>query len=597
VIQDAGTAANPGLTGIGILSSNQQSFSIANGPVNGAYSSLSIGVTSSAATIELQSFGGAPDLPLNFVINGTTYPYPGTGGPFVPQGTIAPTYIDYLSPASGAVQRTLQSRLNDTVDLLDFGADPTGVATSTAAIRAAIAYLVTIGGGTIYVPNGIYNLTTPLITSGGQNAIVPLPLVVTNVGQNITIRIVGQSNVTAYSAPIPTGGVIFYSKTTATTTNNIVPSVFGYGSPPLASGASNTFTAITMEFHDLAVRVEANSGLVPIDLYAVANCILDNVSIVVDAVQSGLSAPTAQTAGLRLPSTGNFGVVEASKLYVFGFYYGVQHSEHANISALIEYCVYGVYIPDAYSHLAKWRITTQNCSYSVRVSAPYVTTPFVCTNSVIGDLDVERDSSFTFEYDFQFDSGCQFNAIINYNNTNLPTNNLTQTGSGNAYMVLNNIAAPRTSQALVAYGPSTTSNLLPSASETIAIPSGLTGNITLTVQTPATYTNGGVIGQIVRIYGNSAHNVTISTAATMYFQNNSNQTTWTLGSGAGSPQFLEMVWTGTQWFCMLVGGFNIFSTQVANAVTPGNFSGNRIITFYDASGGGPYYVAADTATW
>src|SRR5882757_6458372 len=42
------------------------------------------------------------------------------------------------------------------VSVLSFGADPTGVADSTAAINLAIASVAASGGGTIYYPPGRY---------------------------------------------------------------------------------------------------------------------------------------------------------------------------------------------------------------------------------------------------------------------------------------------------------------------------------------------------------------------------------------------------------------------------------------------------------
>lgn len=84
VIQDAGTPGNPGLTGIGILSSNASAFSIANAAVTGSYSSLSLGVTATAANLTLQNYNGAAALPFNIVVNGITYPFPGPSGPYLP---------------------------------------------------------------------------------------------------------------------------------------------------------------------------------------------------------------------------------------------------------------------------------------------------------------------------------------------------------------------------------------------------------------------------------------------------------------------------------------------------------------------------------
>ena len=51
---------------------------------------------------------------------------------------------------------SLVIRVIQNVNLLDFGADPTGATTSTPAIGAAIAHLV--GGGTNYVPSGAYKI-------------------------------------------------------------------------------------------------------------------------------------------------------------------------------------------------------------------------------------------------------------------------------------------------------------------------------------------------------------------------------------------------------------------------------------------------------
>jgi len=70
------------------------------------------------------------------------------------------TDIDYTHSATGAVERILQSKLEDTVSVVDFGADPTGLTDSTAAIQAAIN--ASPNGGTIKIPVGNYLLTSPL---------------------------------------------------------------------------------------------------------------------------------------------------------------------------------------------------------------------------------------------------------------------------------------------------------------------------------------------------------------------------------------------------------------------------------------------------
>jgi hypothetical protein len=67
---------------------------------------------------------------------------------------------------TGAVGRTVHQKLQESVSVLDFGADPTGVADSLAAFNAAIASFASGAhasqGGTILVPRGNYYLSGTL---------------------------------------------------------------------------------------------------------------------------------------------------------------------------------------------------------------------------------------------------------------------------------------------------------------------------------------------------------------------------------------------------------------------------------------------------
>lgn len=70
--------------------------------------------------------------------------------------------VGFIHSGTGAVARTVQSKLRDTVSVVDYGADPTGVADSTAEIQAAIDSLST-SGGTVYFPAGIYLTSATLL--------------------------------------------------------------------------------------------------------------------------------------------------------------------------------------------------------------------------------------------------------------------------------------------------------------------------------------------------------------------------------------------------------------------------------------------------
>ena len=60
--------------------------------------------------------------------------------------------VGYLPSGTGAVQTSVQTKLHQTVSVLDFGADPTGATDSTAAIQAAI----NSGASRINYPAGSY---------------------------------------------------------------------------------------------------------------------------------------------------------------------------------------------------------------------------------------------------------------------------------------------------------------------------------------------------------------------------------------------------------------------------------------------------------
>jgi hypothetical protein len=69
--------------------------------------------------------------------------------------TFTPTGTD-------AVPRTLQSKIEETVSVLDFGANRTGGVSASVQIQKAINHVNSLGGGTVWVPKGTYLLTSTL---------------------------------------------------------------------------------------------------------------------------------------------------------------------------------------------------------------------------------------------------------------------------------------------------------------------------------------------------------------------------------------------------------------------------------------------------
>lgn len=111
--------------------------------------------------------------------------------------------VGYSQGASGSVLRTVAAKLQESVSVLDFGADPTGTTDSTAAIQATIDAVALVGGGIVYFPPGVY------LHSAQINI------------KNSAVRLVGAgAGGYQYSAPYTTAAVIL--RATAAMTNQVL---------------------------------------------------------------------------------------------------------------------------------------------------------------------------------------------------------------------------------------------------------------------------------------------------------------------------------------------------------------------------------------
>lgn len=79
-----------------------------------------------------------------------------------PVTNVTATDLSFTQTGTGAAARTVLSKLREKVSVLDFGADDTGVADCSDAVREAIDSLPS-GGGTVFFPKGIYKFTSTVI--------------------------------------------------------------------------------------------------------------------------------------------------------------------------------------------------------------------------------------------------------------------------------------------------------------------------------------------------------------------------------------------------------------------------------------------------
>lgn len=70
-------------------------------------------------------------------------------------GAADASQVTYDPPFTGSVVTNVEDKLAQTISVLDFGADPTGITDSASAVQAAIDEVAALGGN-LYFPRGVY---------------------------------------------------------------------------------------------------------------------------------------------------------------------------------------------------------------------------------------------------------------------------------------------------------------------------------------------------------------------------------------------------------------------------------------------------------
>jgi hypothetical protein len=88
--------------------------------------------------------------------------------------TLTADIVTYDPPFTGAVTSgyTAEDKFSQFVSVMDFGAVGDGAVDDTAAFNLAVNYLVSVGGGTLYVPQGTYLLNGTAGNDGIKNGVL-----------------------------------------------------------------------------------------------------------------------------------------------------------------------------------------------------------------------------------------------------------------------------------------------------------------------------------------------------------------------------------------------------------------------------------------
>lgn len=196
-------------------------------------------------------------------------------------------------------------------NVLRYGAVGDDKTDNTEAFSACLKAVIEAGGGTLFLPEGIYR--GRFIIPGTKTW-----LTLEIAGENAPTPVFG----TIGSFPFPNGGTIVKCLARSG------PAVVAAQHSP--EKLYMTFSGVNVIIRNLDVRTYDDPGISGIDLRHAAQCKIENVVVNTDRYNVQASKPTHGTAGIITPACNNAAQTILRSVSVTGYHTGILVNEHTD---------------------------------------------------------------------------------------------------------------------------------------------------------------------------------------------------------------------------------------------------------------------------
>ncbi|MDV3822958.1 hypothetical protein CMU07_09345 [Elizabethkingia anophelis] len=265
----------------------------------------------------------------------------------------------------------------------DFGAKCDGVTNDTQAFKDAINYLISIGGGKIYLPPGemlINQIEIPRI--GNPNSFMTIEIY----GDYVPTGVYGSVGNIAINRK---NSVLKCLDTVFDADKGVIYTTMGTGSPW-------DFNYMTFVIHDLVVRTSNPSTINALNLRLFQQAYVENVNVDNGVYAGQASEPIVRTVGISMPEVNNGAYSYLKNSSVSGFYDGFIFREHTVTSGniVVNCCKTGAVMGSAFHPIIIERLLVQKCHRVIEVITRNTGEP---SNFDIRQLAIEAASANTID--------------------------------------------------------------------------------------------------------------------------------------------------------------------------------------------------------